>query len=129
MYVCYISQMRRSDGNYKTKSMFRMKSEGLATKEGLEMVFITIIAIFLLKYKYFIHHILSIIFFFISSTAFDIFNGNFTYKVFKIDIPSNLFLLGSFFAEGGYFCFIKYMIDKHYHHYWNIMLSIGIMVI
>ena len=63
MYVCYISQMRRSDGNYKTKSMFRMKSEGLATKEGLEMVFITIIAIFLLKYKYFIHHILSIIFF------------------------------------------------------------------
>ena len=116
MYVCYISQMR-------------MKSEGLATKEGLEMVFITIIAIFLLKYKYFIHHILSIIFFFISSTAFDIFNGNFTYKVFKIDIPSNLFLLGSFFAEGGYFCFIKYMIDKHYHHYWNIMLSIGIMVV
>ena len=133
MYVCYISQMisqmRRKDGNYKSKSMFRMKSEGLATKEGLEMVFITIIAIFLLKYKYFIHHILSIIFFFISSTAFDIFNGNFTYKVFKIDIPSNLFLLGSFFAEGGYFCFIKYMIDKHYHHYWNIMLSIGIMVV
>ena len=67
MYVCYISQMisqmRRKDGNYKSKSMFRMKSEGLATKEGLEMVFITIIAIFLLKYKYFIHHILSIIFF------------------------------------------------------------------
>ena len=129
MYVCYISQMRRSDPNYKGKSMFRMKSEGLATKEGLEMVFITIISIFLLKYKYFIHHILSIIFFFISSAAFDFFTGNYTYKVFSIDIYSNLFLIGSFFAEGGYFCFIKYMIDKHYHHYWNIMLSIGIMVV
>jgi hypothetical protein len=126
MYVCYIS---RSDGNYKSKSMFRMKSEGLATKEGLEMVFITIISIFLLKYKYFIHHILSIIFFFISSAAFDFFTRNYTYKVFSIDIYSNLFLIGSFFAEGGYFCFIKYMIDKHYHHYWNIMLSIGIMVV
>ena len=108
MYVCYITQMRRSDQNYKRKSMFRMKSEGLATKEGLEMVFITIISIFLLKYKYFIHHIISIIFFFISSAGFDIFTRNYAYTVFSIDTYLNFFfLLGVFLRKVDIFVLLN----------------------
>ena len=61
-----------------------MKSEFIATKEGLEMVFITIISIFMLKYKYFKHHYISIILFFISFIVFDLFLKNYTYKLLSI---------------------------------------------
>ena len=128
IFVCYLTQIYKHDPKYTPKSLFRMKSEFIATKEGLEMIFITIISIFLLKYKYFKHHYISIVLFFISCIVFDLFLKNYTYKLLSIGYY-NIFIFLSFIAESAYFCYIKYMIDIHYHHYWNIMFSIGIMVI
>ena len=35
----------------------------------------------------------------------------------------------SIFSKISYLCFIKYMIDKHYHYYWNIELFLGILLL
>ena len=34
-----------------------------------------------------------------------------------------------YLVENVYFCYIKYMIDMHYHYYWNIIFSVGILLI
>ena len=116
------------------KSIFLMATEELSTSQGIEIVLITIVGLLLLKYKYFIHHYLSIILFFISSIAFDLILKN--YNSFLDDLNRNsivktfqiLTYIGKTIAESLYFCFIKYMIDKHYHNYWNINASIGVFV-
>ena len=53
-------------------SIFWIKTENIATQQGIEILMITVISIFLLKYKYFIHHYISIILFCISSVGFDL---------------------------------------------------------
>lgn len=63
-----------------------MKTEELSTKEGIEIILITIVSILLLKYKYFNHHLLSIIFFFVSSIAFDFITKN--YYIFYKNISN-----------------------------------------
>ena len=109
-----------------TYSLFWIKTENLSTLQGLEIITITVISIFLLKYKYFIHHYLSVILFCLSSVGFDLILNNYS----KITINIKIILtFGGFLAEGAYFCYVKYMIDKHYHQYWNILFFIGIMVL
>ena len=109
-----------------TYSLFLIKTENLSTLQGLEIITITVISIFLLKYKYFIHHYLSVILFCLSSVGFDLILNNYS----KITINIKIILtFGGFLAEGAYFCYVKYMIDKHYHQYWNILFFIGIMVL
>ena len=107
-------------------SIFWNKTENLSTLQGLEIITITVISIFLLKYKYFIYHYLSIILFCLSSVGFDLILNNYKKIVSNMKI---LLSFGGFLAEGAYFCYVKYMIDKHYHHYWNIMFCVGIMLL
>ena len=107
-------------------SIFWNKTENLSTLQGLEIITITVISIFLLKYKYFIYHYLSIILFCLSSVGFDLILNNYKKIISNMKI---LLSFGGFLAEGAYFCYVKYMIDKHYHQYWNILFFIGIMVL
>jgi hypothetical protein len=84
---------------------------------------------YMLKYKYFNHHYLSLILFCLSSIGFDLILQNYYDYFYHLYWQEISFLFIGFFAEGAYLCYIKYMIDIHYHHYWNITLSIGIMLI
>ena len=52
---------------------------------------------------------------------FDFFSGKQFYEIF-------LFFFNTF-TKSGYLCFIKYMLDRKYHHYWNVMLALGITLI
>ena len=84
---------------------------------------------FILKYKYFIHHYLGIIIFCLSFFGLDFIRVNYNeYFSNFIWYEILLILIGSL-AEGIYLCYLIYMIDIHYHNYWNIMFYIGIMVI
>ena len=97
---------------------------GLCSEEALEIVFIVIVSILLLKMKLYIHHYIGLITFIILSLS--------------IDIPFNLSLL----KPGFYFFFIyciylfldslfityeKYMMDKLYYSPFIIVFSIGIL--
>ena len=53
-------------------SLFWIKTKNISTQQGIEIIIITLISLFLLKYKYFIHHYLSIFLFCLSSVGFDL---------------------------------------------------------
>ena len=110
-------------------SIFDIQISEFTTKQCIEILIINIISKFILKYKYFIHHYLSVIIFFLSGVGFDLILGNYSHKFGQLNWLDILCIILGFFIEGIYYCYIKYMLDIHYHHYWNIMLSIGIMVI
>ena len=61
--IYFSNILNGSEFEVSKKSIFLMKTEELSTKEGIEIILITIVSILLLKYKYFNHHLLSIIFF------------------------------------------------------------------
>ena len=83
----------------QSKAVQNPHNSGLSSFESIELVFITIVSFLLLKYKYFIHHIIAIIIFiFIIIVAID-----------AIDY--------------GY---QKYMMDVLFYPYWSIALIIGI---
>ncbi len=107
------------------KSVYFLLSGILTTKDGIQIIFITIVCMLLLKYKYFIHHYISISFFFVLSIGNDLVLGN--YAGFTV-VPVYQIILRfiGFFTAGGYLCYIKYMMDRQYHLYGNIMLVLGI---
>ena len=96
-----------------------------STKIGIEFILITILLLLFLKYEYFIHHYISFIIFFISSVSIDLLLNNYSLLSNKkfLEIFLNIICV---ITKVAYLCYIKYMIDKHYHYYWNIMFSLGI---
>ena len=73
-------------------SIIKAKVDYLSTNESVEIIFITIVSIFLLKYKYFIHHYLSIILFCFSSIAYDYIVSNYDRIIVSISLDeSNVF--------------------------------------
>ena len=112
----------------KQLSIIILYSETLSVKEGIEIIFVTIGCIILLKYKYFIHHYLSIFFFLALSIGIDFLLDNYTPLADKkfLEIFMNIL---SILTKVAYFCYIKYMIDRQYHQYWNIMFILGMTLI
>ena len=100
-------------------------AEGPFVFISLEMILLTVASLILLKYKYFIHHVISI-------TGFILF-GNFSdlilnyypqiilYSAFSIIIQ----LLG-IIIDVIYFYYQKYMMEKLFYPYWRISFTIGV---
>ena len=119
--LCIISE-KKNHINVVISIIFEI----LSTKVGIEIILVTIIAKLLLKYEYYIHHYISLFVFFIFSVSIDLLLNNYSYlsnrKVLEIFLN-----IMEIITKVVYLCYIKYMIDKHYHYYWNIMLSSGII--
>ena len=95
----------------------------LNAMEGIEIIIIFFVTAFFFKYKYYIHHIISIAIFIILSIIIDIMLDN--YKGHDISSLSiNFFYI--LFESIGY-CFLNYMMEIKYHHFWNITLILGII--
>ena len=86
-----------------------------------QMIFYIILSIIILKTKYYIHNIISLILFCIFSIINDIILKYFKY----IELISFLFLLPNLF-EDILCCYMKYLIDKKFHSYWNILFFFGL---
>ena len=112
----------------EVKSFFYPISELITTKEGIVIILITILAKLMLKYEYFIHHYLSISFFVIFCVSIDLLLESYSY-LSKASFIEILFNSLSIITRVIYLCYIKYLIDKQYHYYWNIVLSRGILLI
>ena len=109
----------------KANSIVRTIFDYFSTKVGIEIILIAIITKFLLKYEYFIHHYISIFLFLVFCVSIDLLLNNYSELSDKefLEIFLNILCI---ITRVGYLCYIKYMIDRHYHYYWNIIFSLGI---
>ena len=93
------------------------------TLNALELFFVTIGTFVLLKYKYYIHHIISLIISFLLSFAIDYILGNFSLLKYNYVF---IFFLIYVMNDALIFCYLKYMMDKLFYHYSKLLLFSGI---
>ena len=86
-----------------------------------QMIFYILSSIIILKAKYYIHNIISSILFCIFSVINDLILDN-----FKIIEPISLLSLLPNLVDDLLCCYMKYLIDKRFHSYWNILFFIGL---
>ena len=93
---------------------------------SLETIFLVILSILLLNYKYYSHHIISIIIFMIFGIISDIILNNYE------NIDGNFFLIHfirtiEVAIDSLVYCYGKYMMEKLYYPYWNVSFVPGIV--
>ena len=76
LFTIYMSSIIYSSFNDSKSEVISPHLYGLCMKEGFEIIFLTIIIYFVLKYKYFSHNYISLLFFVIVSLIFDLILGN-----------------------------------------------------
>ena len=91
----------------------------------LEMVLLTVASIILLKYKYFIHHTISIVGFFIFGNISDIVLRYYP-TIIKYGALANIMQILSIVVDVIYYYYQKYMMEKLFYPYWTINFTIGI---
>ena len=90
--------------------------------EGFEITIICLTTKIFLKYKYYIHHIISLIIFLILSIIMDLILENFVSLQFNFII----YLIILSIVEVIDYCYIKYMMDVKYHSLYNMIFFRGI---
>ena len=86
-----------------------------------QIIFYIFLTIMILKSKYYIHNIISMIICCIFSVIIDLILGNLK----RIELGSFLSLL-DIFVDDLLYCYIKYLMDKKYRSYWNILFFYGL---
>ena len=90
----------------------------LNTTNGTEIILMTIGTFLLLKYKYYVHHMISMFLFCILGITNDFILGSYfsiKYNYFFIYI---IYIINEVFL----FCYLKYMMDKLYYQYMEVLL-------
>jgi hypothetical protein len=77
----------------------------------------------LLKYKYYIHHMISMVVFCLLGCLNDFVLGNFTIIGYKYLYVYIIYIINDLLI----FCYLKYMMDKLYYHYTELLLIWGII--
>ena len=93
---------------------------------GFEMIFMILISIKLLKYKYYIHHIYSSIAFVFFGIISELCLGTYFKKDSKFFIGRLIKVVGTV-SDATFYCFQKYMMEKYYYPYWNIAFVPGVI--
>ena len=96
------------------------------SKEGVELILLTLITLAFLKYKYFIHHLISLLIFCIICVCIDLLIDNWTNNLLNKKYYQIIMFFVIILIETFNYCYQKYMMDKLYYHYWNITLANGI---
>ena len=92
----------------------------LSFLQGWAIILFLILTYFFLKYKYHIHHIISLSIFCISCVLLDIILGHFSNLGLSL---LYMFIYVSFDVASA--IYLKYLMDYKYKQYWNILLAIG----
>ena len=92
---------------------------------GLEMICLTVVSVFLLKYKYYKHHILSIIGFVICGNACDLLLEYYPHILDSGPALMIVKIIGVIF-DVIFFNVQKYMMEILYYPYWRINIILGI---
>ena len=95
----------------------------LYINDAIQIVFLTLITYFLVNYKYYIHHFISLAIFVILSAIIDLILGNYTHAQI-----STLFISMSYiFAISLIYSYFKYLIEKKYYFFMDVLLMLGII--
>jgi len=110
----------------ENKSFQNPHNSELSSFESLELIFITISCILLLKYRYFIHHIISIIIFIFISFLMDYILNNFPdlYDRGPLFIILSVIIVMIDAFDYGY---QKRLMDILFYPYWSVSLTLGII--
>ena len=108
------------------KSFQNPHNSGLSSFEGIELIFICLVSIKLLKYKYFIHHVISIIIFILMCFFIDLIVGNFPdlFSKGSIIIILNIIIV---LLDALDYNYQKYMMEFLFHSFWGISLTLGLI--
>ena len=90
---------------------------------AFEIIFVAIITYFMLKNKYYKHHIISLIAIVILSISIDMIVQNFFHTKIVLMISSMIYNLANSFK----FCYYKYLIEKKYYYFLDVLLAEGII--
>ena len=119
IYILLMSSIIFSSSSDSKEEVISPHLYGLCMKEGFEIIFLTIITYFALKYKYFIHNIISLIFFIVVCLSIDLIlnsiqNDIKNVKQFILEYIINVIL------EAVLLIYEKYIIEKFYFSPWTI---------
>jgi len=93
----------------------------------VEMIFFTIVSIFLLKYKYYNHHFISMAAFLILGIISDLILNSY-HQMGKYGFLVIFMEFLRIFADVIYYDYQKYMMEVQFYPYWKISFCIGILV-
>ena len=97
-------------------------TELLNTTNGLGLILMSIGTYILLKYKYYIHHIISMIIYLSLSIAIDFILQNFQNSQYDYVYIYIIYIVN----EISFFCYLKYLMDKIYYNYKEVVIYMGI---
>ena len=106
--------------NDKNEENFVYKQ--LFINDSLEIIFISLTTYFLLKYKYYIHHIISVVIFIILSVINDLLLDNYINVNLYTILSSILYVV----VNGIYYSYLKYMIEYKYLYFLDILFFAGV---
>ena len=90
--------------------------------DAIGQILITIVTMFALKYKYYIHHTISLVLIVILSIIMDLILGNFSHTNTFLMIIDLLIIV----ADSILFSYYKYLMEKKYYHFTDILFAVGI---
>ena len=124
LYTIVMSSVIYSSFNGAKSEVISPHLYGLCMKEGFEIIFLTIITYFVLKYKYFMHNYISLIFFVIVSLSIDLILGNIQKEIENIFqfILENII---NVILDLIFLIYEKYLIEKLYFSTWTICCVSG----
>ena len=101
----------------------------LSTREAVEIIILIIITMIFFKTKYHIHHLICLIIFCGLCPCIDLLLDSFSIE-FSNRIPLNIIShKAAMILEIVQFCYMKYMMNTLYYHYWTLALSLGLVLL
>ena len=122
-----IAKGMKVDLTKETHKVSNPFTEGPYIYIGIEMILLTIVSIFLLEYKYYIHHFIAIVAFIILGAICDGILGYYS-EMIKYDFLTNFIQFLSLVADVINYYYQKYMLEKLYYPYWRISFFQGIVL-
>ena len=94
----------------------------LNTFNGVTIIIITLVTLFLLKYKYYIHHYITMVLFSVLGVIADVIMGG--YKIINFRYAYIFIIV--LFDEVMISCYMKFMMDKLYYQYTEVLIYYGL---
>ena len=119
--LIFASSLIDSDHDAREENIKNPHASGDFLKTGIEMIFITVISIFLLKYRYFIHNYIALGTFILFGLTIDIILDVYS-KYSKSSIGIIIIEFIVILTDATYYCYQKYLMEKFYYPYWTITI-------
>ena len=117
--------MKVSGGTSGDTQVVNPFSEGPFVNIGIEMILLTVASRILLKYKYFIHHVISIAGFILFGNFSDILLGYYP-QIIKLGVVINIVQIISILIDVIHYYYQKYMMEILFYPYWKITFILGV---